>query len=125
MKYIKSIKEDFNRVVGFRYSDPKESYKVSILCLGEEITKDKIERALNKVTQLKFNSESINITEIGDDMSINTPDGPILVDAIVEFELTVYTDREISGIVEELGKILLSAFDIEIVNFKYKMVLDI
>lgn len=125
MKYIKSINEEFNRVAGFRYSEPKESYKISVLCLGDDITEDKIKRGLGKVSTLKFDNESINITNLDENQMVNTPDGPIYVSAIVEFVVVIYNDREINSIIEELGSILSAAFDIEVLNFKYKRVLDI
>jgi len=124
MKYIKSINEDFYRVAGFRYSEPKEDYKVSVICLGD-VTEDKIKRGLSNVTNLKFNPDSIVVTNIDEDQVVNTPNGPIDINAIVEFVVTVYTDREVKGVVEELSTILSSAFDIEIVDLKYKKILDI
>ena len=124
MKYIKSIKEHFDRVVGFRYSEPKECYKISMLCVGEEITEDKIRRALNNVTELKYNQDSIVVTDVSDEFSVNQ-DENVKIDAIVEFEIFLYTDREANGVVDQLGKILLSAFEIEVVQFKFRMKLDI
>ena len=42
------------------------------------------------------------------------------IDAVVDFNITVYNEREIITIVEELGKKLLPAFNIEILDFKSK-----
>ncbi len=120
MKYIKSIHEEFDRVVGFRYSEPKEAYKITVLCMGEEITTDKVEKALGKVSNLKFKPETINVTNNEEETLIETPNGVVSIDAFVNFDIVVYTDREIRGIIEELGDILSSAFDIEILNFKVK-----
>lgn len=120
MKYIKSIHEEFDRVVGFRYSEPKESYKISVLCFGEDINEDKVKRALRNMSDLKFDENSINITEVDEETIIEGPDGPIEIDAIVDFNVTIYTEREIKGIVEELTEIFNSAFDIQLLNFKYK-----
>ena len=125
MKYIKSIYEEFDRVVGFRYSEPKESYKVSIICVGQEINKDKIERALQNVSNLKFDADSINVTEVDEETIIESPDGPITIDAIIDFDVTIYTPREINGIVEELTELMNSAFDIQLLNFKYKKNINI
>lgn len=125
MKYIKSIHEEFDRVVGFRYSEPKESYKVSIICVGQEIIKDKIERALQNVSNLKFDADSINVTEVDEETIIESPDGPITIDAIIDFDVTIYTPREINGIVEELTELMNSAFDIQLLNFKYKKNINI
>lgn len=125
MKYIKSIHEEFDRVVGFRYSEPKESYKVSIICVGQEINKDKIERALQNVSNLKFDADSINVTEVDEETIIESPDGPITIDAIIDFDVTIYTPREINGIVEELTELMNSAFDIQLLNFKYKKNINI
>lgn len=117
MKHLKSIHEEFDRVVGFRYSEPKEHYKVSIFCVGEDITQDKINRALNEVSNLKFMEDSIEVRE---GLEVSTSDGDVQIDAVIDFDILVYTEREIRAIVEELANILSSAFDIEIVHHRAK-----
>ena len=118
MKYLKSINE-YQRTVGFRYSQPKESYNIDILCKGDDITKEKIDLGLSKVHELTYNTESIKISLLDEDTVVELEDGEVQIDAIVQFNITVYTDKEIFAIVEELGK-KLSVFGIQVVDYKSK-----
>lgn len=119
MKHLKSINE-YQRTVGFRYSEPTESYNVSMLCKGEDITEDKIDLGLSKVSELTYDSNSIEIKSLDEDTIVELQDGPVQIDAIVNFNITVYTDKEIFAIVDELSRKLLSAFDINVLDFKSK-----
>jgi len=125
MKYIKTFRSFESVGFGNNITGPKESYKVSIICVGQEINKDKIERALQNVSNLKFDADSINVTEVDEETIIESPDGPITIDAIIDFDVTIYTPREINGIVEELTELMNSAFDIQLLNFKYKKNINI
>jgi hypothetical protein len=116
MKYLQSINE-YQRTVGFRYSQPKESYNIDILCKGDDITKEKIDLGLSKVHELTYNTESIKINLLDKDTVVELEDGEVQIDAIVQFNITVYTDKEIFAIVEELGK-KLSVFGIQVVDYK-------
>ena len=98
MKYLKSINE-YQRTVGFRYSQPKESYNIDILCKGDDITKEKIDLGLSKVHELTYNTESIKISLLDEDTVVELEDGEVQIDAIVQFNITVYTDKEIFAIV--------------------------
>ena len=118
MKYLQSINE-YQRTVGFRYSQPKESYNIDILCKGDDITKEKIDLGLSKVHELTYNTESIMINLLDEDAVVELEDGEVQIDAIVQFNITVYTDKEIFAIVEELGK-KLSVFGIQVVDYKSK-----
>ena len=118
MKYLQSINE-YQRTVGFRYSQPKESYNIDILCKGDDITKEKIDLGLSKVHELTYNTESIKISLLDEDTVVELEDGEVQIDAIVQFNITVYTDKEIFAIVEELGK-KLSVFGIQVVDYKSK-----
>ena len=116
MKYLQSINE-YQRTVGFRYSQPKESYNIDMLCKGDDITKEKIDLGLSKVHELTYNTESIKINLLDEDTVVELEDGEVQIDAIVQFNITVYTDKEIFAIVEELGK-KLSVFGIQVVDYK-------
>ena len=116
MKYLQSINE-YHRVVGFKYSEPREKYTVSLLCSGQDITKDKINIGLSKVGNLTYDENSIVVNLLDEETVANSPDGQVEVDAVVTFNLTVYTDREIYGVVDELGHKLI---DIEILDYKSK-----
>ena len=123
MKHLKSINE-YQRTVGFRYSQPKESYNIDILCKGEDITVDKINLGLSKVHELTYNSESVEVTYLDEGSVVELQDGPAQVDAVVHFNITVYNEKEILTIVEELGRKLSSSFNIELIDYKSKENLD-
>jgi len=119
MKHLKSINE-YQRTVGFRYSAPKESYNIDILCKGEDITEDKINLGLSKVSELVYNPESIEVNILEEGTVAELADGAVEIDAVVHFNITVYNEKEIFAIVDELGHKLSSAFNIEILDYKSK-----
>jgi hypothetical protein len=118
MKYLQTINE-YGRTVGFRYSAPKESYNVDILCKGDDITVDKINLGLSKVRELVYNPESIEVNILEEGTIAELQDGTVEIDAVVHFNITVYNEKEILTIVEELDK-KLSAFNIQVLDFKSK-----
>ena len=122
MKHLKSINE-YQRTVGFRYSAPKESYNIDILCKGEDITVDKINLGLSKVSELVYNPESIKVTILEGTIA-ELVDGAVEIDAVVHFNINVYNDKEIFAIVDELGRKLSSSFNIEVLDYKSKENLD-
>ena len=119
MKYLQTINE-YQRTVGFRYSEPKESYNVALLLKGEDITEDKIVFGLSKVNELVYDRESIEVNVLDEETIVELENVSVQIDAVVDFNITVYNEREIITIVEELGKKLLPAFNIEILDFKSK-----
>ena len=119
MKHLQSINE-YQRTVGFRYSEPKESYNIDILLKGEDITEDKIVLGLSKVSELVYDKESVEVNILDEGTVAELEDGAVEIDAIAHFNITVYNEREILTIVEELGKKLSSVFNIEILDFKSK-----
>jgi hypothetical protein len=119
MKYLQTINE-YQRTVGFRYSEPKESYNVALLLKGEDITLDKIVFGLSKVNELVYDTESIEVNILDEETIVELENVSVQIDAVVDFNITVYNEREIITIVEELGKKLLPAFNIEILDFKSK-----
>ena len=119
MKYLQTINE-YQRTVGFRYSEPKESYNVALLLKGEDITEDKIVFGLSKVNELVCDRESIEVNVLDEETIVELENVSVQIDAVVDFNITVYNEREIITIVEELGKKLLPAFNIEILDFKSK-----
>ena len=118
MKHLQTINE-YQRTVGFRYSQPKESYNIDILCKGEDITVDKINLGLSKVHELVYNPESIEINILDEGSVVELQDVQVEIDAVVHFNITVYNEKEIFSIVEELGK-KLSTFNIEVIDYKSK-----
>jgi hypothetical protein len=119
MKYLQSINE-YQRTVGFRYSAPKESYNIDILCKGDDITKDKINLGLSKVSELVYNPESIEVKILEEGTVAELADGAVEIDAVVRFSITVYNEKEIFAIVDELGHKLSAAFNIDILDYKSK-----
>jgi hypothetical protein len=119
MRHLQTINE-YQRTVGFRYSSPKESYNIDILLKGEDITKDKIILCLSKVSELVYDVESVKVNILDEGTVVEIEDVEVEIDAIVNFNITVYNEKEILTIVEELGKKLLPSFNIEILDFKSK-----
>jgi hypothetical protein len=119
MRHLQTINE-YQRTVGFRYSSPKESYNIDILLKGEDITKDKIILGLSKVSELVYDGESVKVNILDEGTVVEIEDVEVEIDAIVNFNITVYNEKEILTIVEELGKKLLPSFNIEILDFKSK-----
>ena len=119
MKHLQTINE-YQRTVGFRYSEPKESYNIDILLKGEDITEDKIILGLSKVSELVYDQESVKVNILDEGSVVEIEETEVEIDAVVNFNITVYNEREIITIVEELGKKLLPAFNIEILDFKSK-----
>jgi hypothetical protein len=118
MKHLQTINE-YQRTVGFRYSQPKESYNIDILLKGEDITEDKIVLGLSKVSELVYDKESIEVNILDEGTVAELEDGAVEIDAVAHFNITVYNEREILTIVEELGR-KLSPFNIDILDFKSK-----
>ena len=119
MRHLQTINE-YQRTVGFRYSAPKESYNIDILLKGEDITKDKMILGLSKVSELVYDVESVKVNILDEGTVAEIEDVEVEIDAIVNFNITVYNEREILTIIEELGKKLLPFFNIEILDFKSK-----
>jgi hypothetical protein len=119
MKYLQTINE-YQRTMGFRYSDPKESYNIALLLKGEDITLDKIVFGLSKVSELVYDKESIEVNILDEETIVELENVSVQIDAVVDFNITVYNEKEIITIVEELGRKLLPAFNIEILDFKSK-----
>jgi hypothetical protein len=119
MKYLQTINE-YQRTMGFRYSEPKESYNIALLLKGEDITLDKIVFGLSKVSELVYDKESIEVNILDEETIVELENVSVQIDAVVDFNITVYNEKEIITIVEELGRKLLPAFNIEILDFKSK-----
>jgi hypothetical protein len=115
MKHLKSINE-YNRTVGFVYSKPTESYTVDILCLGgDNVTKDNINTGLSQVSKLTFNPELTTVNNM-EQKQIEMDGNLVIIDSVVNFNVTVYNSKELYGIVKELNK-NLSNLGITIVHY--------
>lgn len=118
MKHLQTINE-YQRTVGFRYSTPKESYNIDILLKGEDITLDKIILGLSKVSELVYDHESVEVNILDEGTIAEIEEAEVEIDAVAHFNITVYNEREILTIVEELGR-KLAPFNIDILDFKSK-----
>ena len=118
MKHVQTINE-YQRTVGFRYSTPKESYNIDILLKGEDITEDKIILGLSKVSELVYDHESVEVNILDEGTIAEIEEAEVEIDAVAHFNITVYNEREILTIVEELGR-KLAPFNIDILDFKSK-----
>ena len=118
MKHLQTINE-YQRTVGFRYSTPKESYNIDILLKGEDITEDKIILGLSKVSELVYDHESVEVNILDEGTVVEIEEAEVEIDAVAHFNITVYNEREILTIVEELGR-KLAPFNIDILDFKSK-----
>lgn len=116
MKHLQSINE-YTRTVGFRYSEPKEAYKIICILAGDDITKEKMDKSLSKVSELYYDKESVELDV--QDGEVEIGDVVAQVNAVLSFEIKVYTDKEILSIVEELGD-KLDMYDIQLIDFKSK-----
>jgi len=124
MKHLQTINE-YKRTIGFRYSEPKETYNIDILVKGDDITVNKIDLGLSRVSELFYDKESIKVNPFDEKKIVDLPSGSVEVDAIVIFNINVYNDKEIHSIINELGEKLLSYFDIEVLDFKSKRKFEI
>jgi hypothetical protein len=124
MKHLQTINE-YQRTIGFRYSEPKETYNIDILVKGDDITVNKIDLGLSRVSELFYDKESIKVNPFDEKKIVDLPSGSVEVDAIVIFNINVYNDKEIHSIINELGEKLLSYFDIEVLDFKSKRKFEI
>ena len=72
---------------------------------------------------LTYDENSVTVTNLDEDTIIESPDGPVHVDAIVSFNITIYNEKEVNGVVEELSH-KLKQYNIEILDFKSKESLE-
>ena len=84
-----------------------------------EVLCNKIILGLSKVSELVYDKESIEVNILDEGTVAELEDGAVEIDAVAHFNITVYNEREILTIVEELGR-KLAPFNIEILDFKSK-----
>jgi hypothetical protein len=113
MKYIKLINE-FNRTIGFRYSQPTNKFKLSLYCFGE-LSEDSLSKLLK---YLDIPHENISIDN--QEGSISFDDGDLEFNIVVSFDFSVYSEYEIEKIVEDIRFGLNREFDVETINYKIK-----
>jgi len=113
MNYIKSINE-FNRTIGFRYSEPTVKFNLTLLCVGE-LNEDSLIKLLDYI-QVPF--ENIEIKNEVNTVELENED--IESNLKVKFDFFVYSEQEIEKIVEEVREGLFREFDIDTITIGIK-----
>lgn len=113
MKYIKLINE-FNRTIGFRYSEPTIGYKAILYCVGR-ISKNSFIQLLNF---LEIKTEKIKITRQENTLEIEDLD--VKTNLVIEFDFNVYSDQELDKIIEDIRSGLNREFNVQVFDFLLK-----
>lgn len=99
MKHLQSINE-YQRTVGFRYSDPKEKFNIKIYINGE-LTEEEIKNTLNEIDVIVFGD--IQFEDTPDDY---IPEEEDVMVNVISFDISVYNEKEIERIIEDFTKII-------------------
>jgi len=113
-KHIESVNEFYHRTLGFKYSEPNLKFTVSCYYFGQ-ISEDQLVSALQS-GDIVFDNVSVG-SESGE-INIQDLEGAprdIKVDGQMKFDLSVYSEREIDTIIDNLSKLLY-------VNHRVKLV---
>lgn len=102
MKHIKKLNE-YQRTVGFRYSQPKEQFSIK-LYLDGELTKEQIATSLKEI-DVVFND--IEFIDIEDEDDVESE-----VMSVVTFEINIYNEKELEKILEDFSKIINLDYDV-------------
>ena len=113
MKHIKPINE-FNRTIGFRYSEPTIGYKAVLYCVGR-ITKNSFIQLLDF---LEIKTEKIKITK--QEGTLEIEDMEIKTNLVIEFDFNVYSDQELDKIIEDVRSGLSREFNVQTFDFLIK-----
>lgn len=113
MKYIKSINE-FNRTIGFRYSEPTLGYKAVLYCIGK-LTKNSF---LQLLDFLEIKNEKVKL--IKEENKLQVEDLEIDTNLTIEFDFFVYSEQEIEKIVDDVRNGLNREFNVQAFDFLIK-----
>lgn len=115
MKHIKSINE-YQRTAGFRYSNPNIDLRILCYYIGNA-NEQNVKKALENIYNLTFD----NITVDNNSGKILNPEGNVIsVDGSINFNISVYNEKEIDKITEDFIRIMDSQFDVATTNFIVK-----
>jgi len=106
MKHIKTINE-YQRTVGFRYSDPKEKFNIKIYIDGE-LTEEEIKTTLKDIDVILFD----NIQFEDAPVDYITPEDDQIVN-VISFDINVYNEKELEKIIEDFSKTIDSYHDVK------------
>ncbi len=113
MKHIKPINE-FTRTIGFRYSEPAIGYRAILFCVGK-LSKNSFLQLLN-FSEIK--NEKVKISK--EENKVNTEEGEIETDLVIEFDFFVYSEQELERIVEDVRNGLQREFNVQTFDFLLK-----
>lgn len=113
MKYIKAINE-FNRTIGFRYSEPTIGYKAILFCNGK-ISKSSF---LHLLDFLEIKNEKVKVSKQENKFQLENED--INTNLTIEFDFFVYSEQELEKIVEDVRSSLQREFDVQTFDFLLK-----
>ena len=106
MKHLQSINE-YQRTVGFRYSDPTEKFNIKVYINGE-LTEEEIKNTLNDIDVILFGD--IQFEETPNDYIPEEEDDVVNV---ISFDISVYNEKEIERIIEDFTKIIYLDYKIK------------
>jgi hypothetical protein len=106
MKHLQSINE-YQRTVGFRYSDPKEKFNIKVYINGE-LTEEEIKNTLNDIDVILFGD--IQFEETPNDYIPEEEDDVVNV---ISFDISIYNEKEIERIMEDFTKIIYLDYKIK------------
>jgi hypothetical protein len=106
MKHLQSINE-YQRTVGFIYSDPKEKFNIKVYINGE-LTEEEIKNTLNDIDVILFGD--IQFEETPNDYIPEEEDDVVNV---ISFDISVYNEKEIERIMEDFTKIIYLDYKIK------------
>ena len=117
MKYIKSINE-YSRTVGFRYSKPRESFHAILFFVGK-LDESSFQSILNNI-DVTYESLSVRYEEDIIEVRVGDEIKEVVIDGKVEFDLSVYNEKELFSIFEDILRICDVEFNVQISDFNTK-----
>lgn len=113
MKHLQSINE-YDRTVGFRYSDPTEKFNIKVYINGE-LTEEEIKNTLNETDVIVLGD--IRFEETPDDYMPDDEDDEDDEVNVISFDISVYNEKEIERIMEDFTKIIYLDYGIKALDF--------
>jgi len=105
MKHIKTINE-YQRTVGFRYSEPKEGFNIKVYLDGE-LTEEEVELTLGEI-DVAFGD--IYFDDVPDDY---IPEEECDTLTSLSFDINVYNEKEIERIMEDFSKTIYFDYNVK------------
>lgn len=112
MKHLQSINEF--RTIGFKYSEPKVRINAILMCKGE-LDEEQFS-ALMKHINVKYE----NFDVYDEKNELETEDGTLESDIVVEFDILIYNESELETITIDIQNGLNREFNVQVIQFFYK-----